>query len=320
MSHVRAGSFEEAAALLHGEALLLAGGIDVVGLLKDGLARPERLVDLKRIPGAADVSVTQARGARIGALARLGDLATHRRLQRQYPALAEACRWVGTPQIRNVATIGGNLCQRPRCWYYRSGVACWKTTARTCPAQRGMNEHLAILGGGPCWAVNPSDPAVALAALDARVTVRHADGAARQLPLEELYVLPADRPEVETRLASGEVIERITVPPRLGGTRQAFVKVMQRQAWDFAVVSAAVVWPRRSRRPRIALGGVAPRPWIIDPAKLPPAPPAQVRAETKELWAARVADVALRGAKPLSQNGYKVRLAKAVLRRALLDG
>ncbi len=316
---IRASSFEEAAALVHGDAMLLAGGTDLVPLLKDGLARPGRLVDLKRIPGGSAVSVTRARGARIGALARLADLAGHRAVRRRFPAFAEACRGVGTVQIRNAATLGGNLCQRPRCWYYRSGIACWKSGAATCPAQHGVNEHLAILGGGPCWAVHPSDPAVALLALDARVTVRRANGSVRDLPIGDLYVLPQERPETETCLTAGEVIERITVPPRFAGVRQAFVKVMHRQAWDFALASAAVVWPKRARRPRVAVGGVAPIPWFVDPERLPTAPGPQAKLDRRTLWATRVADIALRGARPLAQNRYKIKLAKAAVRRALLQ-
>lgn len=298
--------------------MVLAGGTDLVGLVRDGLARPEQLVDVKRIPGGRDVVVSRARGARIGALARLGTIAAHRALRRLYPALAESSQLVGTPQIRNVATLGGNLCQRPRCWYYRSAIPCWKSGAAACPAERGMNEYLAVLGGGPCWAVHPSDLAVALLALDARVIVRRADGSTLELSIDELYVLPAERVELETILEPGEVIERVTVPPRFAAARQLFVKVMQRQAWDFALASAAVVWPRRSRRPRVALGGLAPRPWLVDPDRLPPAPRPQAKSERKALWAARAADAALRGARPLAHNGYKVKLAKAVVRRALL--
>lgn len=312
---VAASSFEEAAALHVDGAMLLAGGSDLVPLMQDDLASPELVIDLKRIPGADAIQVGSS-GARIGALARLTDLATHAGLRRRYGALAEACRLVGTPQIRNVATLGGNLCQRPRCWYYRSRVPCWKSGARVCPAEHGLNEFLAILGGGPCWAVHPSDPAVALLALDARVQVRNPDGSGVEHPIDDLFVLPREHVERELRLDPGAVVERVTLPSKHANVRQTFLKVMQRQAWDFAVVSVAVVWPPR-RRPRIVLGGVAPVPWLINPVKLPPAPEPRAKPETKEVWAARVAELALKGARPLSQNGYKVDLAKSLVRRAL---
>jgi xanthine dehydrogenase YagS FAD-binding subunit len=179
-----------------------------------------------------------------------------------------------------------------------------------------MNEYLAVLGGGPCWAVHPSDPAVALLALDASVTVRRSDGTAEQRPLRELYVLPSVAVERETTLAVNEVVELIVLPPQYAGTRQSFRKVMQRQAWDFALASVAVVWPAHSARPRIVLGGVAPVPWLVEPEILPAAP-ARVRTRAFELWAANVADLALAGAKPLARNAYKVELTKALVRRAL---
>lgn len=301
--------------------MVLAGGTDLIPLVQDGLARPSSLVFIGEIPGADAISVTQRGGARIGAAARLAEIAAHSGIRRLYPALAQACRSVGTLQIRNVATLGGNLCQKPRCWYYRSGVPCLKSGAATCPAQRGLNEMLAVLGGGPCWAVHPSDPAVALLALDARVTIRRPDGSIRESSLDDFFLLPAERVDRETRLALGEIVERITVPPRYAGTRQLYLKVTQRAAWDFALVSVAVVWERRSAKPRIALGGVAPRPWLVEPSKIPQLPKDEKAgaARAMQLWSIRVADQALRGARALSHNGYKIELAKNLILRALLE-
>lgn len=317
--HTYARSFAEAAALLGPDALLLAGGTDLVPLMQERIAVPRLLVDVTRIPDGAAVAVAGAQGARIGAVARLGDLAGHAALRRLYPAFASACAHVGTKQIRTMATLGGNLCQRPRCWYYRSGVPCWKNGAAECPAQDGINDYLGILGGGPCWAPHPSDPAVALVALDARVTIRRGNQEVVEVPLVDLYVLPAVTPDRETVLQSDDVIERVTIPARLAGVRQLFVKVTQRQAWDFALVSVAIAWPRRRRRPRVVLGGVAPLPWFVDPEQLPPAPRSGTRQQAVELWSVHVADLLLRGAKPLSRNAYKVAMAKAIIRRALSE-
>lgn len=310
-------SFAEATALLGEDAVALAGGTDLVPLMQERLATPRLVVDVSRVPGADEIVVSSTNGARIGALARLAELAMHPPLRRHYPALSRACATVGTAQIRNVGTLGGNLCQRPRCWYYRSGIQCWKTGSRSCPARDGANEYLAVVGGGPCWAPHPSDPAVALLALDAQISVRRSDGQVTSLSVEEFYAPPPERPDRETCLGAEDLIESISLPARHAGARQTYLKVMQRQTWDFALVSVAVVWPKRGRRPRIALGGVAPRPWRVASEKLPPAPRATARAEAAEMWAVNVANQALQNAVPLSGNAYKIDLAKSLIRRAL---
>jgi xanthine dehydrogenase YagS FAD-binding subunit len=317
----RASSFEEAAGLLRSAAAVLAGGTDLFPLLKDGLVKPVLLVFIGDIPGARAIRVTERGGARIGAAARLADIANHPGVRRFFPAVAQACRSVGTLQIRNTASLGGNLCQRPRCWYYRSGILCLKSGGQGCPAREGLGEALAVLGGGPCWAVHPSDPAVALLALDARVTIRRADGSTRETPLDEFYCLPQERLDRETRLEEGEIVERITIPPRYAGSRQRYVKVTQRAAWDFALVSAAVVWERRRLRPRIALGGLAPRPWLVESSRLDEPPVAHRRPDKVawELWAIRIAEQALRGSRAWSGNGYKIDLAKQLIRKMLLE-
>jgi xanthine dehydrogenase YagS FAD-binding subunit len=181
-----------------------------------------------------------------------------------------------------------------------------------------MNEYLAILGGGPCWAAHPSDLAVCLAALDARIALMQGEQFV-EIPLAELYARAAENPERETCLESSDVIEKIIIPARFAAAPQHFLKVTQRQAWDFALVSVAAVWPKRGRRPRIALGGVAPSPWVIDSSRLPTAPRRTARPATIELWAVNVAEQVLRGARALSQNGYKIPMAKAAVRRVLID-
>lgn len=306
--------------MLGPDALPVAGGTDLVPLVQERLVQPRLLVDVRRVPGGADVVATSQKGASIGAMATLAELAVHPALKRLYPAFSKACSQVGTAQIRNVATLGGNLCQRPRCWYYRSGVRCWKSGGDSCPAREGMNEYLAILDGGRCWAPHPSDPAVALAALDAQIVVRRRkkeDPVA--LRAEDFYANSATRPDREVALEVGDIIEKVVLPPRFAGGRQTYLKVTQRQAWDFALVSVAVVWPKRTRRPSIVLGGVATKPWRIDPEALPPTPRRTARPQAFELWTVHVADQALKGARPLSQNGYKVDMAKALVRRALRE-
>ncbi len=316
---VSAHSFTEVVDLLGSDSVVLAGGTDLIPLMRERIVLPRLIVDVNKVSGAGEVVVHQDGAAELGAVVRLSDVTNHPGVRRHYPALAQACAQVGTHQIRNVATLGGNLCQRPRCWYYRSGVPCWKSGGESCPAREGLNEYLAILAGGPCWAPHPSDPAVALVALGAEVAVRGRNGNTRIVPVNDLFVLPSDRMDRETCLEPHEVIEQIRLPSQLAGTRQAFHKVMQRQAWDFALVSIAVVWPKRGRQPRVVLGGVAPTPWAVDPGAIPAAPRRNARARTIDQWARHVAEQALQGARPLSQNGYKVDLAKNVIRKVLLE-
>ena len=282
--HDEVTSFAEVRRKVGRRDVLIAGGTDLVPLMRDGLVTPRTVVDLKTVRGGAGIRASRAGGA-VGALALVADVAAHAGVRRCYPALATACDAVGTTQIRNMATLGGNLCQRIRCWYFRQRVPCHKTGGRGCPAVDGLNEYLGVFGDGPCHAPHPSDPAVALAALDARVQVRWADpGRARgvgPMSIADLYSTAHQRRDSETVLHPGDVIERISVPGKYAGARQVYLKATQRAEWDFALVSVAVVWPKgRGATPRVVLGGVAP-------------------------------------AEPMSQNAYKVELARNLLREAL---
>jgi len=291
--------------------VLIAGGTDLVPLMRDGLVTPRTVVDLKTIRNGAAIRASRS-GASVGALALVADVAEHAGIRRAFPALAAACDAVGTPQIRNMATLGGNLCQRIRCWYFRQNVPCHKTGGRGCPAVAGLNEYLGILSGGPCHAPHPSDPAVALTALDARVRVRWADPRRKPgvgpISIADFYSTAHQRRDSETILRPGDVIERISVPGKYAGARQVYLKATQRAEWDFALVSVAAVWPRgRGAIPRVVVGGVAPRPWEVE-----------VRETGKgKGWAQRVAEVAVAGARPLSQNAYKVELARNLIAEAL---
>jgi xanthine dehydrogenase YagS FAD-binding subunit len=291
--------------------VLIAGGTDLVPLMRDGLVTPRTVVDLKTVRGGAGIRASRSGGA-VGALALVADVAAHAGIRRWYPALATACDAVGTTQIRNMATLGGNLCQRIRCWYFRQRVSCHKTGGRGCPAVDGLNEYLAVFGDGPCHAPHPSDPAVALAALDARVQVRWAYPGRKfgvgPISIADLYSTAHQRRDSETVLRPGDVIERISVPGKYAGARQVYLKATQRAEWDFALVSVAVVWPKgRGVTPRVVLGGVAPQPWqvgIREPG-------------SGKRWAARAAELAVAPAEPMSQNAYKVDLARNLLREAL---
>ena len=292
----------------------LAGGTDLLPLMKLDLAAPPRLVDIKRVEDLS-AGIEGEKGLSLGALASLADIASHPQIVRRYPALAQAAAAAATPQLRNMATLGGNLLQRPRCWYFRNPhVACWLKGGEDCPARDGENRLHAILGEGICRAVHPSDLAPALLALDAQVELRGLRGA-RVLPLEALFAAPQDARRTETTIGDDELIATVGLPPLDPGTRSVYLKAMERKAWAFALVSCAVVLRLeggRIRHVRMALGGVAARPWR--------AAAAEKRLSGAEASAAlfdEAAGAALEGAAPLRHNAYKLPLARALLRRAL---
>jgi xanthine dehydrogenase YagS FAD-binding subunit len=211
-----------------------------------------------------------------------------------------------------MGTLGGNLCQRPRCWYFRRGISCYKNGGSECPAAQGENQYHAILEGGPCFIVHPSDPAVALMALDAEIEIR-GNGQSRTVPAETFWVLPSERLDSETVLASGEYVSGVSVPAASADGSQLYDKLMQRATWDFALVSIAAV-RRTDGDVRMVLGGVAPRPWRV---------PRSIEEDVSsggidEDSAAALASRAMYDAKPLAKNGYKVRLAETLLKRAML--
>jgi xanthine dehydrogenase YagS FAD-binding subunit len=291
----------------------LGGGTDLLVLIDEGLAMPDALVDLRHLPGSRGVTVETDGVVRIGAATRVSELADDPIVREQFPALAEACEAVGTPALRNMGTIGGNLCQRPRCWYFRRNVRCHKNGGDSCPAVDGENQYLAILGGGPCYIVHPSDPAVALTALEARVEV-NGPGGVRWVDMEHFYLLPRERIDNETVLHRAEFVTAVALPPESAGGQQYYHKLMQRGAWDFALVSLAAV-----RRPngdvRLVLGGVAPRPWRVTSSVEEDVSTGGLDVETIDILAERaLIDVA-----PLSKNGYKVELAGSLLRRAMAE-
>lgn len=292
----------------------LGGGTDLLVLLKEGIESPDTLVDLRRIPGARDIESHADGGLRIGASARIQDLSEHPAVRERFPALSSACASVGTVALRHMGTLGGNLCQRPRCWYFRRGVPCLKNGGGDCPAREGENQYHAILDGGPCWIVHPSDPAVALTALGAEVEITGAHPNTRSVPIEQFYVLPRDRLDRETVLGPEEYVSAVTLPAASAGGWQRYDKVMQRGAWDFALVSLAAC-RRENGDIRLVLGGVAPRPWRVTSSVEEDVASGGLDPDD----VATLADRALYDARPLSKNGYKVSLASALLKRALSD-
>jgi len=310
----RAASLDDAThALAEPGTLPLGGGTDLLVTIAEEIARPDVVVDLRSIPnGDAIVELEDGR-VRIGATARISGIAQNGLIRDRYSALAQACDVVASPALRHMGTIGGNLCQRPRCWYFRQGIPCLKNGGGDCPAVLGENQYLAIVDGGPCFVVHPSDPAVALTALDADVEIASANGV-RSVPIGEFYTLPRDRLDQETILASGEVVSAVVLPSESAGGVQRYRKVMQREAWDFALVSVAGC-KRPDGEVRIVCGGVAPRPWRVNSSVEEDVSSGGLDDET----ISTLVDRALLDVEPLSKNAYKVDLTAAMLRRVIAE-
>lgn len=289
-------------------AVPLGGGTDLLVAVREGIASPRTLVDLRGIPGAGELDFRADGSLWIGATARLARIAADGRVRERFPALATACEAVGSVALRNMATLGGNLCQRPRCSYFRIGVPCFKAGGHGCPAVDGENQLHAVLGGGPCHAVHPSDPAVALSALEAALHVVGPNGV-RVVPIGEFFVLPRERVTSETVLEAGELVVGIELPAHSSGGRQRYVKLMQRGGWDFALASLAAV-RRRDGAVRLVLGGLATVPWRVNPSVEEDVASGALADDDLDTLAER----ALHDARPLAKNAYKIVLAKTLLR------
>ena len=296
-------------------AAIAGGGSDLLGMIKEHLIEPDVLVHRKGIKGLDQVSADSG-GARVGGQITLDALANHSMIRGRYAVLAEAAGSVATPQIRNVGTLAGNVCQRPWCWYYRNAFPCFKAGGSQCFSINGENQFHAIFGGGPSFIVHPSDTAPALLALDAKFRVAGPSGE-RTIAAADFFVLPKQNAARENVLADDEVLASVQLPSQPPGTRSTYHKIMDREAWTHAVVSAAIVLEMDKdicRSARIVLGGVAPVPWRVPDAERL----LTGQRVTPEL-AAQVGDAALMGATPLAKNAYKVPLTKAVVRRTLVE-
>jgi xanthine dehydrogenase YagS FAD-binding subunit len=295
-------------------SVLKAGGIDLLDHLKEHLLEPPRVVDLKRIAGLDQVAAEPDGSLRIGALVTLAKVAAHPTVQKTHPALARACGEAASPQIRNVATIGGNVLQRPRCWYYRlESYKCLKKGGDVCYAVGGENRYHVIFGGGPSYAPHPSNAAVALVAYGSSFVLEGPKGP-RTVAAGEFFVPPAKDPERENTIAPDEVLTEIRVPSA-AGLKSAYLEVRERAAFDWPLVSAAIALKGDGgivKEARVVLGAVAPIPWRS--LRTEQALAGKKLDEATITAAARAATV---GAQPLSDNGYKVGLVQTLVRRML---
>jgi xanthine dehydrogenase YagS FAD-binding subunit len=315
-SYARPRNLREALQLLSAPgARVHAGGTDLLGCLRDGVFGADTLVSLSGLPDLRGIRRALDGGVVIGAMTTLSEVAIHPDIAKGYPALAQGAAAAASPQLRNQGTIGGNICQRPRCWYFRGDFHCARKGGEKCFAVEGENQFHCIFGGDVCFIVHPSDTAPALVALDAIVRITGPNGS-RSVPAERFFVLPETDYTRENVLTSGEIVTEVALPPQARGTRGTYRKVRARGSWDFALTGAAAVVTITAGtvgRARIVLSGVAPTPW-----RVPDAERALVGKRLNERTARSAAEAAAKGAQPLSANAYKVELLRGTVEEALL--
>ena len=296
-------------------ARLIAGGADLVGSLRSGTVSAKTVVSLKGVKELKGIAARQGGGLRIGALTTLTDIAEDERVLKNYPVLAQAAAAAASPQLRNQGTLGGNLCQRPRCWYFRGDFHCRRKGGEDCFAEAGQNRLHAVLGAEGCYMVHPSDTAPALVALDAKVVIAGKQGR-RTIPLSSFFVLPAKSLLKENVMAPGEVVVEVLLDPQAAGVRSAYRKVRERGAFDFALVGAAVTLRMAAgnvQAARIVLSGVAAAPWRCEAAER-----LLIGKSVTPESVTQVAEAALNGAAAIGDNDYKIPMARGVIEETLL--
>ncbi len=300
-------------------ALVKAGGIDLLDLMKENLLAPAKLINLRHIPGLDTVTSGDDGGLRIGALTTLAALAENATVRERYPALAAAVAGSASPQIRAVATLGGNLLQRPRCWYFRAEeYRCLRKGGGHCYAIQGENQYHAIFDNHLCAIVHPSTAATVLIALGATLELAGADGRSRRIRLEDFFVPPDRDLQRENDLQPQEILTSISLPPLPSGVRMAHLKQGEKDSFDWPLADVAVVLDLASDRTcksaSVVLGAAAPVPYRAKGAEV-----ALAGKPVDDASAGDAAHAALEGATPLSRNAYKIPLFKALVRRAILE-
>ena len=316
--YTRAGSTEEAVSAINSieQAKFLGGGTNLIDLMKEGVEQPDHLVDVTKL-SLAQIEELPDGGVRIGAMARNSDTANHPLIRQRYPVLSQAFLAGASPQLRNMATVGGNLMQRTRCYYFTDiSMPCNKRQPGSgCAAIEGYNRIHAILGASQqCIATHPSDMCVALAALDAVVRVQGSNGE-REIPMIEFHRLPGDTPEIETELQPGELITAVDLPAADWANKSYYLKVRDRNSYAFALVSVATalnVQDNVIQDARVAMGGVAHKPWRATEAES-----MLVGKPASEDTFRQAAETALSGAQTYEHNAFKIELGKRAIVRAL---
>lgn len=314
-SYARPSSLEQATEAAAAEnAHIHSGGTDLIGCLRDGTFEASTVVSLGGIEGLRGINSTSDGGLRIGAMTTIAEIAASDLIRKNFTALAEAASMVASPQLRNQGTLGGNLCQKPRCWYYRGDFDCLRKGGEICYAYEGENQRHCIFGGDMCYIVHPSDTAPALVALEALVRIA-GNGSSRSLPVEKLHVPPSDDPQRELYLEPGEVITEIVLPPPKAGTKSSYRKIRARDSWDFALAGVALALRFDGdtvREANVVLSGAAPIPWRSKKAEK-----ALKGNALDSATIAKAAKAAMKGAEPLSENAYKIPLFEGLIEEQL---
>jgi xanthine dehydrogenase YagS FAD-binding subunit len=315
-TYVRPKSLADALGHLRSpKAVIHAGGTDLLGCLRDGVFGAEKLVSIGHLDKLKGINQTPEGGVRIGSLTLIADLAASALIQQSYPALARGAAEVGSPQLRNQGTLGGNLCQKPRCWYYRGEFICLRKGGDKCYAYDGENQYHCILGGSICFITHPSDIAPSLVVYDAVIRVAGAKGF-REVPAGKFHILPEESVEKETVLTPDEIVTEVFLPPPRPGWRSSYRKVRARGSWDFALAGVALALKFRDDlvdEARVVLSGAAPIPWRSREA--------EKFITGKRLdgeIAARAAEAAVKETHPLKNNSYKVTLFRGMIEEELL--
>lgn len=293
-------------------SLLFAGGTDVLGLIKDDIIAPSELVNLKKT-GLNSITVTSSE-LKMGPLAAIAEIAENALIREKVPLLAEAAGEVASPQLRNVGTLGGNICQRPRCWYFRGEFNCLRKGGDTCFAYQGQNKYHCVTGGSPCFIVHPSDMAVALSALGAKLVI-NTKGKTKTVAMKDFFVNPSVDYTKENILQQGDIIQEIIIPLPGSNTTSKFIKFKERDVWDFAVVSIAAVIEKQEgkiTKTNIAFGGLAPVPLVDQQLNK-----SLVNADAHSLEG--ITSQFLKDAEPLEMNEYKIPLTRNLLKRTLSE-
>jgi xanthine dehydrogenase YagS FAD-binding subunit len=310
---VNATSVDQALGAVTDGSSFKAGGVDILDLMKDGITGPTRLVNIRQVSGLDKVS-DEEQGLRIGPLVTLTEIEEHPVISKKYPALAQAASRIATPQIRNMATIGGNLVQRPRCWYFRSeDFHCRKKGGTHCFAQDGENDYHAIFDNRVCAIIHPSGMAIPLVAMDGRVEITTKKGK-REVPLEKFFISPVENVRRENNLEPGELITAIIVPA--SDARTAYYKQGEKESFDWPIADVAVALTMQGSRCSkaiIVLGGAAPYPYRAKAAEAKLA-----NTEINDDNAHAAAEAAMANATPLEKNAYKVPIFEAIIRRTIL--
>jgi xanthine dehydrogenase YagS FAD-binding subunit len=314
-SYVRALSLEEAIKHLSSEgARLHAGGVDLLGCLHDRVFGIEKMVSISGLKELHGISDGGNGGLRIGALTTLADVAGSQVIKKRYPALAQAAASAASPQLRHQGTIGGNLCQKPRCWYYRGEFHCLRKGGDRCYAVAGENHYHCILGGDRCYIVHPSDTSPALVALGATVRIAGPEGT-RTVAVEKFHVPPGVDIHKETVLEAGEILTEIILPPPAQGLKSSYRKVKARRSWDFALAGVALAIQFEGTtvsKANVVFSGAAPVPWRSKEAEK-----VIMGQELTSGIVAQAAEAAVGNARPLEHNGYKVSLFRGIVREEL---